>query len=102
MQPSGEFNPARFHHPDATQGLAGSQSVPGVGTLSLSGSLTQKANVIATATGRIGYATNFDTMAGLFYLKGGAAFVNLDTSTFGGQATITPTGGGAPLSGAVD
>jgi outer membrane immunogenic protein len=86
----------------ATQGLAGSQSVPGVGTLSLSGSLTQKANVIATATGRIGYATNFDTMAGLFYLKGGAAFVNLDTSTFGGQATITPTGGGAPLSGAVD
>jgi outer membrane immunogenic protein len=41
-------------------------------------------------------------MAGLFYLKGGAAFVNLDASTFGGQATITPTGGGAPLSGAVD
>lgn len=85
----------------ATQGL-GSQSVPGVGTLSLSGSLNLKANVIATATGRIGYATNFDTMAGLFYLKGGAAFVNFDTSNFGGQATITPTGGGAPLSGAVD
>jgi opacity protein-like surface antigen len=66
----------------------------------LSGSLTQKANVIATATGRIGYAANFGDIAGLFYLKGGAAFVNFDTSNFGGQATVT--GGSKPGSGAVD
>ena len=84
----------------ASQGLAGSQGLP-AGTLDLSGTLTLKANVIATATGRIGYAANFDSIAGLLYLKGGAAFVNFDTSNFGGQLTATPTGG-PPVSGAVD
>ena len=84
----------------ATEGLAGSQALGGGGTLGLSGSLTLKANVIATATGRIGYAANFGDIAGLFYLKGGAAFVNFDTSNFGGQ--LTATGGGGSVSGAVD
>ena len=83
----------------ATQGVAGSQAVPG-GTVNLSGSLTLKANVIATATGRIGYAANFGDIAGLFYLKGGAAFVNFDTSSFGGL--LTATGVGGAVSGAVD
>jgi outer membrane immunogenic protein len=73
----------------ATEGLAGSQAVPGVGTLNLSGSLTLKANVIATATGRIGYAANFGDIAGLFYLKGGAAFVNYDTYNVKGQTSTT-------------
>ena len=57
------------------------------GRLDLSGNLNFKANVIATATGRIGYAANFDSIAGLFYLKGGAAFVDYDTSTFNGRVT---------------
>jgi outer membrane immunogenic protein len=83
----------------ASEALAGSQAIPG-GTLGLSGNLLLKANVIATGTGRIGYAVNFDNIAGLFYLKGGAAFVNLDTSTFGGQ--LTATGGGGSVSGAID
>jgi outer membrane immunogenic protein len=84
----------------ATQGLAGSQGLPGGGTLDLCGSLSLKANVIATATGRIGYASNFAEIAGLFYLKGGAAFVNFDTSNFGGQ--LTAAAGGGSVSGAVD
>jgi outer membrane immunogenic protein len=74
----------------ASEALAGSATVPG-GTLGLSGNLNFKTNVIATATGRIGYAVNFDSIAGLFYLKGGAAFINNDTSTFGALATFTPT-----------
>jgi outer membrane immunogenic protein len=56
---------------------------------SSTGTFTLKTNTIATATGRIGYAVNFDTIAGLFYLKGGAAFVNDDTSNFIGH---TPGG----------
>jgi outer membrane immunogenic protein len=83
----------------ATQGLAGSRSLGAGSTLNLSGSLSLKANVLATATGRIGYAANFGEIAGLFYLKGGAAFVNYDTSSFGGQLTVTGPGSG---SGAVD
>jgi outer membrane immunogenic protein len=83
----------------ATQGLAGSRSLGAGSTLNLSGSLSLKANVLATATGRIGYAANFGEIAGLFYLKGGAAFVNYDTSNFGGQLTVTGPG---PGSGAVD
>jgi outer membrane immunogenic protein len=71
-----------------SQALTGSAVAPG-GSVNLLGNLNTKANVIATATGRIGYATNFDSIAGLFYLKGGAAFVNLDSSDFAGKATIT-------------
>jgi outer membrane immunogenic protein len=49
------------------------------------GTFNVKTNSIATATGRIGYAVNFDTIAGLFYLKGGAAFLGNDTSNFIGH-----------------
>jgi hypothetical protein len=64
-------------------------SPPGTlgGKVDLSGNLIFKANAIATATARIGYAVNFDSMAGLFYLKGGAAFVDYDTTTFNGHLT---------------
>jgi outer membrane immunogenic protein len=78
----------------ASEALAGSAAIPG-GNLNLSGTLTLKSNVIATGTGRIGYVANFGDIAGLFYLKGGAAFVNFDTSNFGGQLTATGLGGGA-------
>ena len=40
--------------------------------------------------GRISYAANFDTIAGLFYLKGGAAFVDNDTSNFIGHTIVGP------------
>jgi len=70
-----------------SEALTGSQGLPPTGNLKLSGNLNFKANVIATATGRIGYAVNYDSIAGLFYLKGGAAFVDYDTSTFNGQLT---------------
>jgi outer membrane immunogenic protein len=75
-----------------SEALTGSAAVtaPVSGTLALNGNLNFKTNVIATATGRIGYAANFDSIAGLFYLKGGAAFINNDTSTFGALATFTP------------
>ncbi len=45
----------------ASEALAGSTAVGGLtpGTLGLSGNLNFKTNVIATATGRIGYAANF-------------------------------------------
>ncbi len=66
----------------------GTQGLPPGGKTTLSGSLDFKANVIATATGRIGYAVNYDTIAGLFYLKGGGAFVDYDTTTFNGQVTV--------------
>jgi outer membrane immunogenic protein len=64
-------------------------SPPGTlgGKVDLSGKLIFKANAIATATARIGYAVNFDPTAGLFYLKGGAAFVDYDTTTFNGHLT---------------
>jgi outer membrane immunogenic protein len=64
-----------------SQALKGSSGTPSGGQVNLSGNLIL-ANVIATATGRIGYAVNFDSIAGLFYLKGGAAFVDYDSSSF--------------------
>jgi outer membrane immunogenic protein len=48
-----------------------------------------KADIIATATGRIGYAVNYDDIAGLFYFKGGAAFVNYDTYNITGNNAVT-------------
>jgi len=69
-----------------SQGLPPSRTPPALsGKLTLLGNLNFKADVIATATGRIGYAVNYDSIAGLFYLKGGGAFVDYDTSTFNGQ-----------------
>ena len=82
-----------------SEALTGSAAIPGA-SVGLSGNLNSKANVIATGTGRIGYATNFDSIAGLFYVKGGAAFVKLDSPSFAGQATLT--GGGTSRSGAFD
>jgi outer membrane immunogenic protein len=82
-------------HLSASEGLTGSQGLAEQGTLALSGNFTLNANVIATATGRIGYAANFDTIAGLFYLKGGGAFVNSNTSNFNGQTTTTTCAAGA-------
>jgi outer membrane immunogenic protein len=71
-----------------SQAETGSQGLPLGGKTTLAGNLDFKANVIATATGRIGYAVNYDSIAGLFYLKGGGAFVDYDTSTFNGQLTV--------------
>jgi outer membrane immunogenic protein len=82
-----------------SEALTGSQGLPQQGTFDLSGNLNLKANVIATATGRIGYAVNFDTIAGLFYLKGGAAFVNNDTSNFIGQTSTKTCAIFDPLKG---
>jgi outer membrane immunogenic protein len=76
-------------HLTASEGLIGSQGVSSTSTFNLSGDLTLKADVVATATGRVGYAANFDTIAGLVYLKGGGAFVNYDTNNFIGQGTLT-------------
>ena len=84
----------------ASRALTGSQNLGGGNTLALTGNLNLKANVLATATARIGYAANFDDIAGLFYLKGGAAFVNFETPNFTGQLTATGAGGSA--NGAVD
>jgi outer membrane immunogenic protein len=65
-------------------------SPPGTlgGKVDLSGNLIFKANAIATATARIGYAVNFDSTAGLFYLKGGAAFVDYDTNGLGTEWAV--------------
>jgi outer membrane immunogenic protein len=71
-----------------SEALKGSSGTPSGGKVDLSGNLIFKTNVIATATGRIGYAVNFDSMAGLFYLKGGAAFADYDSSSFNGALNI--------------
>jgi outer membrane immunogenic protein len=79
-----------------SQAETGTQGLPPGSKTTLSGNLDFKANVIATATGRIGYAVNYDSIAGLFYLKGGGAFVDYDTSTFNGAfstCTVDPTTG---------
>lgn len=82
---------------NGSQALTGSSGTPSGGKVDLFGNLNFKANVIATATGRIGYAVNFDSIAGLFYLKGGAAFVDYDSPSFIGGlntcAVFDPTKG---------
>jgi outer membrane immunogenic protein len=75
-------------HLTGSEALTGTQGLPPGGKTTLLGNLNFKANAIATATGRIGYAVNYDSIAGLFYLKGGGAFVDYDTSTFNGQLTV--------------
>jgi outer membrane immunogenic protein len=82
-----------------SQAETGSQGLAHQGTFNLSGNLTLKANVITTATGRIGYAANYDSIAGLFYLKGGAAFVNDDTSNFIGQTSTKTCASFDPMTG---
>jgi outer membrane immunogenic protein len=94
-------------HLSGSEALTGTQGLPPSGKIDLFGNLNFKANAIATATGRIGYAVNYDSIAGLFYLKGGGAFVDYDTSTFNGQLTacavFDPTKGctGASVGSAV-
>jgi outer membrane immunogenic protein len=79
---------------NGSRGLMRSQTV-GATQLNGTGTVTLKTDIIATATGRIGYAVNFDSIAGLFYLKGGAAFVDNNTSNFVGQITASPPAGPA-------
>jgi outer membrane immunogenic protein len=79
---------------NGSEGLLRSASV-GATKLNGSGTLTLKTDIIATATGRIGYAVNFDTIAGLFYLKGGAAFVDNTTTNFVGQISASAPAGPA-------
>lgn len=77
-------------HLNASKAFAGSQGLDANGShFDVTGNLLINANVIATATGRIGYAANFDDVAGLFYLKGGAAFINYDNFGFSGQSALT-------------
>ena len=84
--------------------LNGSQAISATQGFTVSGLLQQahidlsanavvQANVLATATGRIGYAVNYDSIPGLYYLKGGIGFVNYDTYSINGQTATT----GAPL-----
>ena len=74
-------------HLNGSQTITGTASLPNQGSNTVSGNLITNANVLATATGRIGYAVNYDSIAGLFYVKGGAAFVNDDRYNFNGQST---------------
>jgi len=86
-------------HLNGSERITGTQGLPQQGHFDLAGNLIVRANVIATATGRIGYATNFDTMAGLFYVKGGGAFVNYDTDDFRGQTSLTTCAAFDPATG---
>ena len=51
-----------------------------------------QADILATFTGRVGYAVNYDTIAGLFYLKGGAAFANYNNYNITGNNAVTTCG----------
>jgi outer membrane immunogenic protein len=83
-------------HLNGSQAFTSSAGLPEQGSISLSANTIVQANVLATATGRIGYAVNFDEIAGLFYLKGGAAFVNYDTYNVKGHtSTISCLDGAA-------
>jgi len=60
-------------------------------TFSSTGQLNSQSNFVATATGRIGYSPSEFAGQGLFYAKGGAAWVHNEYS-FNGQASTTPAG----------
>src|SRR5579859_7432015 len=77
-------------HLNGSKMFTGSQVLDANGShFDVAGNLLINANVLSTATGRIGYAVNFEDVAGLFYLKGGAAFVNYDNYSFSGQSSLT-------------
>jgi outer membrane immunogenic protein len=78
-------------HLSGSQGITASTglSVPGGGSATMSANALTQANILATATGRIGYAVNYDSIAGLFYLKGGAAFVNYNTYNITGNTAAS-------------
>jgi outer membrane immunogenic protein len=87
-------------HLSGSQGITASTGLPVPGGGILSATALTQANILATATGRIGYAVNYGSIAGLFYLKGGAAFVNYNTYNITGNTaasvcnTIPPPAGG--------
>jgi opacity protein-like surface antigen len=76
-------------HLSGSQGITASTGLPNGGSASLSATAITQANTLATATGRLGYAVNYDSIAGLFYLKGGAAFVNYNTYNITGNTAAT-------------
>ena len=78
-------------HLSGSQGITASTglAVPGGGSATMSANALTQANILATATGRIGYAVNYDSIAGLFYLKGGAAFVNYNTYNITGNTAAS-------------
>jgi outer membrane immunogenic protein len=76
-------------HLHSSQSFTSGQGLPEQGSIALSANSTITANVIATATGRLGYAANFDDIASLFYVKGGAAFINYDSYGINGQTATT-------------
>ena len=74
-------------HLSGSGAFTSSAGLPEQGSINASANTLILANILATATGRLGYAVNFDQIAGLFYLKGGAAFVNFDTNNITGQTS---------------
>lgn len=86
-------------HLSGSQGINGSAGLSEQGHIDLTANALIKADILATATGRIGYAVNYDDIAGLFYLKGGAAFVNYDTYNITGNNAVTTCATFDPKSG---
>jgi outer membrane immunogenic protein len=76
-------------HLSGSQGINASAGLSEQGHIDLTANALMQADILATATGRIGYAVNYDDIAGLFYLKGGAAFVNYDTYNISGNNVVT-------------
>jgi outer membrane immunogenic protein len=76
-------------HLNGSQAFTSAAGLPQQGSINLSANSIVQANVLSTVTGRIGYAANFADIAGLFYLKGGAAFVNYDAFNIKGQTSTT-------------
>lgn len=74
--------------------MSGSQGINASAGLSEQGHIDQKAtaliqaDILSTFTGRIGYAVNYDAIAGLFYLKGGAAFANYNNFNITGNNQV--------------
>ncbi len=67
--------------------MSGSQGINSSYGLTEQGHIDQSAT--ALVTGQLGYAVNYDTIAGLFYFKGGAAFVNYGTYSISGNNAVT-------------
>jgi outer membrane immunogenic protein len=76
-------------HLSGSQGITASAGLPNAGSATMTATALTQANILATATGRLGYAVNYDSIAGLFYLKGGAAFVNYNTYNISGNTAAT-------------
>jgi outer membrane immunogenic protein len=68
-----------------------SLGLPNLSTFNSTGQLNSQSNFVATATGRIGYSPSEFAGQGLFYAKGGGAWVHNQYS-FNGQVSTTPAG----------